>query len=266
MLVTQLLLAAAFAEPELPVPVAARPPTLPQSAVRIDADTVIGVQPGSNPTGDLTAGFGIGVTDDFELGADVLPLDLAPTVAYGSPSVYGAYSAPIGEGVALVPQARVFVPVTEGSRALLDAAAELMFQGRDVQVSVIPETSLSFLEGGVESSFAAPVELTVQPHRRVFLTLDSGVSTDPLDPRYNAPREDLAEGWVVPFGGGIGTTLGRVNEPVTDLSLAAYWPRLAQFSDEATTHAEDFAVIAQIQGIIPTDSTSLRTGRAGRRN
>jgi hypothetical protein len=265
MFITPLLIAAAFAEPELPVAEAARPPTLPQSVVRVDANTVIGLRPVDSATADLSAGFGIGVTDNFEIGAEVLPLDLAPTVAYGSPSVYGAYSVPLGDGASLIPQARVFVPVPEGSRALLDAAAELQFQSRDVRVSLIPETSLAFVEGGVDPGFAVPVELTVQPHRRVFLTLDSGVSTDPLDPRYNAPRADLTEGVVVPFGGGIGTTVGRVNDTLTDLSLAAYWPRLAQFADEATTHSEDFAVIAQIQGIIPTEGASLRTGRAGER-
>lgn len=247
-------LATAAPGPDLPVPVAARAPTLPQGDVRIDADSTVGLAGTAPATVDFAAGFGVGVSDRFEVGAQVLPLDLAPEVIYDSPSLYASYGAPLGDFASVTPTLRAFLPLTTGSDPMVDAIASFAFHSSpQVALTVEPMANVAFGDT-TESAFAVPVGLVLQPDRRVFLTVDSGLSTDPMDPRFLAPRPGVVDDAAfLPLGAAVGTTFGRPRKGVSDLSLGFYFPELAEFSAaQTTTHTDDFTVLARFQTLIPT--------------
>ncbi|MEQ1503217.1 MAG: hypothetical protein ABMB14_13355, partial [Myxococcota bacterium] len=228
MVLVQLALGTAAAQPagpELPVPLVVRSPTLPQASVAIDVDSTLGLNGDAPAALDLAAGLGVGVTDQLELGVQVLPLELAPDVRYGAPSVYLKYGAWLGDITTLTPGIRVFVPVSDLDVAMLDAGIELgLRSGRQLLVNVTPIVNLTFAGSDVEPAFAVPVGLVIQPDRRVFVTVDTGLSTDPVDPRFRAPRPGADRGVYVPLGASIGTTFGRPRSAVSDLSIGVYWP------------------------------------------
>jgi hypothetical protein len=240
--------------PTLPVPVVARSPTLPRASVRLDADSTVGMN-ATDATGvDLAAGFGVGVTDDFELGAQLVPIDLSPEVTYTAPSLYAAYGAELSDSVQLIPMARIFLPLGPDVVPMLDASAKLaLISQRDLRFTITPSANITFMDGQTEPAFAAPVALVLQPDRRFFVSLDSGVSTDPIDLRFLMPRPgDQDRTLFIPVGGSIGTTVGRPRDAVADISAGVYWPRMGEFSSQTAANTDDFTVLARVQTTIPT--------------
>ena len=268
MVIIQLLISGAAAQPELPVPVAARPATLPRATARLDADSTVGLAPDTETGVDLTAGFGVGVTDDLEIGAELFPIQFTPEVTYESPLLYAAYGFDPAEGVQIIPMARVSVPIGPDTNPLLDVVGEVNLNPtRLLRVSFLPSANLSFGEGPVKPSFAAPVSLTLQPDRRFFVGLESGVATDPVDPRYRVPRPGEVDGaLIIPVGATIGTTVGRPRAAMADLSAGVYWPQMGQFAGQSQANPEDFTVLARVQTFIPGEPPSVRGNRpTGRR-
>lgn len=254
-----LLLAVAHAAPEYPLPAAARPPTLPRASVRVEADSTIGTGPGPADV-DLAAGFAVGVTDELELGAQVLPFDVAPTLEYTAPSLYGAYAGELSDVAYLTPSVRLFVPVLEGDRPLADAAATLrLMADQALRLDLGGATRVAFGEE-VEAAFAAPVSVVLQPDRRLFVTADSAVSTDPFDTRFRMPEHlgDRSDVYV-PFGASMGVTMGRANRSLTDVSLGVHFPSLARFEGgQSALRTDDFLVMAAVRAAVPTDPTGQR--------
>ncbi|MEZ4234951.1 MAG: hypothetical protein R3F59_02055 [Myxococcota bacterium] len=253
-----LLFAAAHAAPEMPVPVANRPATIPRATVRVDADTTIGTGSGPVPV-DLAAGFGVGVTDQFELGAQVLPLDLAPgAVQYLSPSLYATYGAELSKVATFAPTLRVFVPIGTSQQALLDGKAMFRFNAdRALRLDVGGVATVAFDEQ-TATALAAPLSLTVSPDKRVFLTADTAISTDPTDTRFRMPRPTDADGVYVPLGASIGTTFGRANHTLTDVAIGAHLPSFAHFHPGGTdVTTDDLTVMASLSSVIPTDAARM---------
>jgi hypothetical protein len=216
---------AAAAPPEYPADASRRPPTLPRNDVRVDANSTVGVD--QEVPADFAGGFGVGVTDRFEIGAVVVPLELNPDIQYLDPSVYAAYAGEITDDFYLTPMARAFVPVTE--QGLLDAQLGALWQPTDgVALSVAPTATLDFQEEGTAGVFSAPVAATFNPTRKFFVQLESGIGTDPFSWRYGVARDDGDNNLVVPLGASIGGTFGRPRNAMLDLSVGAFLPEFAQ--------------------------------------
>jgi hypothetical protein len=262
---------------------------VPRASVRLDADSTAGLT-GRNATAlDAAAGFGIGVTDALEIGAQVLPLDIAPDLAYGAPSLYAALGAQLSDAAYLTPKIRGFLPVTDAAGdGMLDAELRLALLGaRAVRFEVAGAGNARFDRntGAIDTGWAVPVALTLQPAKRLFFTVDSAVASDPFDARFRAPRSAqegvataatgatarLAQAGTpagtpqdvgtpvapamahVPLGATIGTSLGRPNRSVTDLSLGVLFPSLGQLSaGQASLRPNDYTVLVRVGSMIPT--------------
>lgn len=240
----------AMAAPEYAVSVARRPPTLPKNDIRITVNGTVGVRDPLS-AGALIGG-GIGITDQFEVGAWLIPLALAPDFAYLDPSLYLTYGGELSKKVYLAPLLRLSVPVTNGSAALLDAQVELGAQlGKDALLTIAPTAALHFADGGPYNAFGAPVALLVQPSRRFFFAIETGIGTDPFSWQYQAPRYDGVEGITVPAGARIGTSTGKLKGgTLFDLSAGAYWPALLAGD---TLDAGGVTIVAEISSTLLSD-------------
>lgn len=253
-----ILAASAFGAPEYAVSLPRRPSTLPQNDVRITVNGTVGVA--SDPTtADLVAGAAVGITDQFEVGAWLVPLTLAPKVGYIDPSLYVAYGGALSKKTTLTPMLRLYVPVTSASSALLDAQLKLGVQiGKDALLTAAPTATLHFVQGGPNTGVGAPVSLLVQPSRRFFFEVESGLGTDPFDWRYEAVRPantDLA----VPAGLRIGGVAGKLKSgAIVDLSAGAYWPALVNGGSVA---ADNVLVVAEISTNLLSDKPKKGKGK-----
>lgn len=89
---------------ELPVDVARRPLTLPEGTLRVDTAIDIFRLNINTPFGSASETFtrwitggGFGITDDFEAGALLLPINLSPDGGFGDIQLYGMYRLLDGE-------------------------------------------------------------------------------------------------------------------------------------------------------------------------
>ena len=180
------LLAAAFlllvlgclggrAEAQLPVRYQARPLTLPELTLRPDVglafESRARVGEDRLNTLGLDAGFGIGVTDDLELGTLIVPLEMAPTFRYDDPAIYGRYRFLTGK-LELGAELRMWLPFKDDFRLSMGVPL-LWHAGRVVRVD-----SGFFLltDFGDRVEATVPLRLGFQTSDRFMFGLESGLA------------------------------------------------------------------------------------------
>jgi hypothetical protein len=107
-----------------PVRILDRPPTLPRGDSRLDAFVLWARVPESRATVTLVLG-GVGISDRLEMGAQLVPVDVAPSVVFTNPSVYATYAFPTGRTTVLAPIVQVVYPLESDDPFFLDVGAIL---------------------------------------------------------------------------------------------------------------------------------------------
>ena len=108
-----------------PVRILARPPTLPRGDSRLDAFVLWARVPEGRATVTLVLGGGIGISDRLEIGGQLVPASIAPSIAFTNPSVYATYAFPTGSTTVLAPIVQVVYPLESDDPFFLDVGAIL---------------------------------------------------------------------------------------------------------------------------------------------
>lgn len=217
----------AAAQSGYPVRLVLRPQTLPARGLRLDGELrVAGISTCVNFGGTtrcesatasaLHLGGGFGVLDQFELGANVLPLQLTPDFAYGNPSVYGRIQFVRGGDIQLSGHAQVTIPVRDGSKLGFVIGAPLWYNFTDLlqlQTGLFYSASLT---DPYSHGLNVPLRLNFNLNDNVHIAGLTGVGFN-LD----APGDSLA----IPLGIEGGYALAGVNNrPVLDVVASFQFP------------------------------------------
>ncbi len=217
--------AAAQNSGEYPVRLVSRPQTIPQRTLRLDgqfaaahfsACTTIGLSSfcASATATNLNLGGGFGLTNEFEIGATVAPLQLTESFEYNNPSLYGRYQFYNVNGIQASGQLTAWIPVRSGSDFALNAALPVWVNFTD-QFQL--QTGLSYsltVSDPISHSLAIPLLFNLNVTDEIHLALRTGV---------NLPFKDTGDTISVPLGIEAGYALrGPNNRPMLDV--------LAQFS------------------------------------
>ncbi len=210
-----------------PLPYAERPLTLPAGTVRADGgvsylstDTPAGREGRTALLGTVAAGF----TDNFELGAVLLPLQIAPDADYTDPTVYGMYRINQDVIEAAV-WGSLMLPV-EGDFQLTGGLPVLLRLGNVVRINSGAWLSLLFSDP-TYVAFEVPLQLAVQASPRFFFGPEVGLcfgstgriaaSPQTADTCTLAPARDMDE-LAIPLGLFAGYTIeGDSTLPKADL-------------------------------------------------
>ncbi len=205
----------AAAQTRMPVSYQARPLTLPRGTLRPDVGFNLASYPGPGERHErfyTYFGLGAGVTSDFELGALVVPLELAPDFDYGDggvglppavtpwfghnrPEIYGRYRFVDEEVVEIGVDLRLVLPAPDPF-FLIVGVPFLFHAGDIVRIDTGFHLATDFDD---RTNAFLPFVLSFNPTERFFLGLDSGL---------------WVRGPDVPLGFFVGGTLGR---PLVDL-------------------------------------------------
>jgi hypothetical protein len=210
----------------MPVSYQQRPLTLPRGTLRPEIGSVLSVERNRPDDDDawlhFTAGLGVGITNDFELGILVLPLRVAPASRYGStdpgqpplvtpwfgherPDVYGRYRFVRGD-VELGLDLHFILPVPEEFHLVM--GIPFLFHIADFMRI---DTGLYLQSEAFDRAWGhLPLVLTFNPSRRFFFGFDGGMTIG-NDAR-RRPGDDVR----LPFGFFLGFTLGR---PTVDIKV-----------------------------------------------
>jgi len=217
----------AAAQSGYPVRLVLRPQTLPARGLRLDGELrIAGISACATFAGTtrcesatataLHLGAGIGVLDQFEIGANVLPLQLSPEFAYGNPSVYGRIQFLRGSDVQLAAQAQVVIPVRDGSKLGFSLGLPLWYNFTDL---LQLQTGLFYsatLTDPVNQNLNIPLRLNFNLNDNVHIAGLTGVGFN-LD----APGNSLA----IPLGIEGGYALAGINNrPVLDVVASFQFP------------------------------------------
>jgi hypothetical protein len=200
--------------PDAPYPVtnAQRPVTLSAGLLRIDvglglARFCLGTIC-SDVAVALGVGAGYGITEDFEIGATVLPLLLTPEFEYGDPSIYAQYRVARGD-VEVAIRADIFIPVQGDFRAIV--GAPIWFRASPMFV-LRTGAFVTFADSeDLAVGFAVPVLALFNLAETFWLGLDTGFSFNVTDP---GPGDTFA----IPLGVQLGYTVpGNNGAPLLDI-------------------------------------------------
>ncbi len=204
-----------------PVTNAQRPVTLSAGLLRIDAGLGFSrfcLSDGafcSDVAVALSVGAGYGITEDFEVGATVLPLLLSPDFDYGDPSIYAQYRVARGD-VEVAIAASVFFPVLGDFRASI---------GAPIWIKASPSFALrtgafvTFADNNdLAINISVPVLALFNLSESFWLGLDTGFSFNVTDP---GPGDTFA----IPLGLQLGYTVpGNNGAPLLDIAGSFGFP------------------------------------------
>lgn len=248
-----------------PVAFVARPLTLPEMTLRADGSFAIiryGFGSGSFSFSEtfvhLTFGGAFGVTDDFEVSAQVIPLAVAPDFQYGNPELGATYRFLEGD-VEMGARLEVSIPVASDRYFGLFPGLPMLFRlgdaaRLDTGVSfglLVPVESGGFglrretqigLFGSFLSVFAlepgVPLRFTFQPVPEFFLGPRTGFGL--LD------FERAGDTFFIPLGMSAGGTIPGDGGPLADITGNFDFPLLflPGAGDKVTTELYSFGVSA----------------------
>lgn len=240
------------ADSPYPVRILDRPTTLPRGDSRLDAFAFASVVP-DNPTSvTMVLGGGVGVTDQLEIGGQLVPVEIEPGVDFTNPSVYATYAFPIGKTAALAPTIQVVYPLTSDDPFIIDLGSTLYVNiGTWGYMAFAPMFSLNTRQGESGSSLSFPVSILRQSSDQLAFQVTSGVGLSRFDPRFNLSRRsdglDFNE-VTIPVAALVTYTLGHGSprRALADLTLQFQWPQLyTRAPDMRGAHTDDWTV--QIQ-------------------
>lgn len=210
---------------DYPVRLVSRPQTIPARTLRLDgqifathlsacASTGIGTFCASATSTNLNLGGAFGITNEFEVGATVAPLQLTEEFLYNNPSLYGRYQFFNANGLQAAGQLTAWIPVRSGSNFAVNVAVPVWYNFTD-QFQL--QTGLSYsltLSDPLTHSLAVPLLFNFNVTDEIHVALRTGL---------NLPFKDTGDTLSVPLGLEAGYALrGANNRPMLDI--------LAQFS------------------------------------
>jgi hypothetical protein len=229
-------------EERQPVPYVLRPLSLPHLTLSpaLDAAWLHGPSLGTlDPfvpnlgTLDLSAAFGI--TDDFQLAAVVVPLEItSDTARYGHASLGALYRfvGTAGSIFELAGSVTLGFPAQSDSLWIVDLAVPMRLHlGERVRIDLAPE--FPFLIVGADTwdaRFLLPISLAVQIVKPFFLGLTTGVTLASLH------GGDVAATTFIPLGLNVGFTIPTARGPLGDILLTFTWPNFI-YPDAGCTSA-----------------------------
>lgn len=184
-----------------------RPLTLREGMLRIDGDMIYQHhRRRADGTFLLDARFGLGLTRDFEVGADFLPLELTPDVRYLQPSLYlmGRFVRGTAEvGV----RGSITLPIRDGDHALIEGGLPILIHfGQVVRLDLGAFVQVATTDPPAWWA-RFPVALTFNPIRRLMLGPYAGFRV-----RLDAPGTEIPVGFVA-----AGTLGGAAMNPIGDI-------------------------------------------------
>jgi hypothetical protein len=164
----------------LPIPFVAQPLTLPAMILRLTGEwtyTHSSVRVGAGTTDDSSIGAAVdaafGITNDLEVDALVLPLVLAPDLAYGDPFLVGTYRFLRGNYEA-GGRLGIHVPTKSGENATLVAGLPFLFRfGTAVRLDTGIELDLTFASE-LLAALAIPLTASVDLSDQLDVQLITG--------------------------------------------------------------------------------------------
>lgn len=190
---------------------------------------------------DLNIGVAAGIGDVVEIGAVALPLGLLPDSrpddTVGNPSIYARVGTSEGD-VQIAGQAGLIIPAVSGSEAVLSLGVPVQIQlGHMARISTGASVILSDLNGDVDATFYAPVELAGNVSREFFLGVNSGVAFE-ISP-------DEGDNGSIPVGAFAGYTVDIGSNSALDLTASFTFTDLLGFgaSRGDTVNEENYQVI-----------------------
>ena len=181
--------AAAAPAPPYPVRLLDRPTTLPKRALRLDLYGLGTHAPGSSFATTGIVGGGWGITSNLEVGGQLVPVTLSPTVQYTNPSLYATYQRSLSSSVALAPTLQAVFPLRSGDPFTVDAGASLYVNiGAWGYLAASPTFSLNTRQEGNGTSLSLPLTVMRQASTRFNWQLSMAVGFSRFDPRFGLSR------------------------------------------------------------------------------
>jgi len=226
-----------------------RPTTLPAGAVRLDFWGIGAWQPGSPAAVTAILGGGVGITNVLEIGAQVVPVTLAPgAAAFTNPSAYASYALDVGS-VSLEPTLQAVFPLRASDPFFVDAGVPITFViGTRGNLVLAPTFSLDIRENGSGTSLSLPVTYIQQVNERVNWQLTSGLGLSRFDPRAGLARRREAidfDDLTIPISAEVMYTVAQRSRrrPLADLALQIQWPQIYTWiSEQSGWHADDWSL------------------------
>ena len=209
-----------------------RPTTLPARAGRLDVFLLGSAAPGSSFATTGILGGGWGVTDDLEVGGQLLPVALSPTLQYTNPSLYITYGHSLDAATTLAPTLQTVFPVRSGDPFIVDVGAELSINlGEWGEVATSPTVSVNLHQDGNGTSLSLPLTLMRQAGTRLDWQLSTGVGFSRFDPRFALSRRSEPLDFndvTIPAGAQVTYTVprGASADALLDIVLQAQLPQL----------------------------------------
>jgi hypothetical protein len=153
----------------------------------------------------LTLGAGFGITDDFEVGALVIPLLLSPEVDFGNPQIYAMYRFVPGE-VEVGARVDFSIPVQDGSDATLRVGVPVRFHL--APATAVLDTGgflvIQFADPDAVLGLSIPANFTFNITPNIFAQLNTGFTIGTFDAAGDSIIIPLGFGGMTSSGGPAG--------------------------------------------------------------
>ena len=219
-------------KPRFAVRVLDRPTTLPAGARRLDALLLGSRVPGSSFATTGILGGGWGLTSSVEIGGQLVPVALSPTLQYTNPSLYVTYGHSLSASATLAPTLQTVFPLRSGDPFTIDVGAALSINiGAWGEVATSPTLSLDLHGDGNGTSLSLPLTVMRQASTRFNWQLGTAVGFSRFDPRFALSRRSDALDFndvTIPFSAQVMYTVPRdaSADAMVDVSVQGQFPQL----------------------------------------
>jgi hypothetical protein len=205
-----------------------RPTTLPRGGSRLDVFLIANHPRDTSSLGVI--GGGVGITDELEVGGQLVPFTLSNGMGYTNPSFYVTYAINFGPN-AIAPIVTTVLPLKDADPFFVDLGAVITINiGEWGQFIGGPVFSLNSRNDETGTNLSLPVAIQRQAGERTTLTIGTGLGFSRWDPRHHIARRiaplDFDE-LTIPLLGSVAYTVGR-NAPalLADIIVQWQWPEL----------------------------------------
>jgi hypothetical protein len=235
-----------------PARVLDRPTTLPRGDSRLDAFAFATRAIGNPTSATIVFGGGVGITDQFEIGGQLVPFDVESGIVFTNPSVYATYQFPINKATTVAPTIQAVYPLTSDDPFIVDVGGTIYVNiGTWGYLAFAPTFSLNTRGDESGSSLSFPLTVMRQGSEQLSFQLSSGVGFSRFDPRFGLSRRrdelDFNEA-TIPATALVTYTVARgpSRTALADLTLQFQWPQLyTRASGVRGTHTNDWTVQVQ---------------------
>lgn len=229
-----------------------RPTTLPRGDSRLDVFALVTHVPQSPTTVTMVLGGGFGVSNQLEIGGELVPFEAEPGIVFTNPSAYATYAFQVSKTTAIAPTIQLVYPLKSEDPFTVDVGAPIYVNiGSWGYLTFAPTFSLNTRGDEQGTSLSLPVTLMRQSSEQLNFQVTSGVGLSRFDPRFGLSRRSEAldfDELTVPAAALVTYTLARGSprSALADLTLQFQWPQLyTRAPSMRGAHTDDWAI--QIQ-------------------